>query len=552
VNDKKAMKSQLGDQEYLFWSTIGDVFDEAYYLATNPDVAESGMDARLHYLRTGWQEGRNPNSWFDNDYYLRVHGDVAAANMNPLLHYVWQGRPEGRVVKRPHDRLRTLIETAQPSHHRARDFPAAAPSPPENIDELIREVTAVDALGLVVSFGHDDYAENTGGVQRLTGEEAADFAAAEWRYLHLSPGRPLPMLSDERDLDQYIFSLRLDGRSLGPARATQIVELLAHLGEQGTAIDFVIHHLMGHSPEIVAGICTSVENAEVYFWVHDFYTLCTNFNLLRNNWKYCNAPHRESVGCRICAYGVERSAHLERVQSLFEMTEPCILAPSEAALGIWRNRSGLIYSQAHVVPIGRIVFAQGVITPGVKPAHRIGFIGYESHAKGWTAFQALLDRFGADTRFEFFRLGADADAPTGDSRYRHVRVCADQHDRDAMTRAIAENGIDGVLLWPAWPETFCYVAHEVLAAGSVLITHSEAGNVPAVIRENAPEQGVILEDMDALYDLFESNDKMIRVLSQPRRHGLIVPHQNAAHVALRRHVERRDRMRLTAAERSHG
>jgi hypothetical protein len=73
-------------------------FDERYYLETNPDVRETGLDAALHYLMYGGLEGRDPGPFFSAEAYLARYPDVAKANMNPLLHYEAHGRREGRHV----------------------------------------------------------------------------------------------------------------------------------------------------------------------------------------------------------------------------------------------------------------------------------------------------------------------------------------------------------------------------------------------------------------------------------------------------------------------
>jgi hypothetical protein len=41
------------------------LFDSEYYLTKYPDVAESGQDPILHYLRHGWHEGRWPSAAID-------------------------------------------------------------------------------------------------------------------------------------------------------------------------------------------------------------------------------------------------------------------------------------------------------------------------------------------------------------------------------------------------------------------------------------------------------------------------------------------------------
>jgi hypothetical protein len=109
------------------------LFDAAFYRATYPDVARSGLDPYLHYVRRGAGRGYDPNADFDTAFYRRQSGptrldpvrhylrtgaaagldpspafstlmylarypDVGRAGINPLLHYRQDGRPEGRIA----------------------------------------------------------------------------------------------------------------------------------------------------------------------------------------------------------------------------------------------------------------------------------------------------------------------------------------------------------------------------------------------------------------------------------------------------------------------
>ena len=71
-------------------------FDGFWYLTQNPDVAATGLDPALHYLRCGAAELRDPGPFFSTAYYLSNYPDVAAAGHNPLLHYMTSGGFEGR------------------------------------------------------------------------------------------------------------------------------------------------------------------------------------------------------------------------------------------------------------------------------------------------------------------------------------------------------------------------------------------------------------------------------------------------------------------------
>lgn len=76
-------------------------FDRAFYLSAHADVAQSGLDPALHYLRYGAAEGRNPSERFDTAFYLAANPDVAAMNLNPLAHFIRHGEHEGRLPCAP-------------------------------------------------------------------------------------------------------------------------------------------------------------------------------------------------------------------------------------------------------------------------------------------------------------------------------------------------------------------------------------------------------------------------------------------------------------------
>ncbi len=71
------------------------LFDPVWYLSVYPDVGQSGIDPLVHFVRYGWQEGRQPNPYFDPAFYLANNAEVAATGMNPLVHYLRYGDLEG-------------------------------------------------------------------------------------------------------------------------------------------------------------------------------------------------------------------------------------------------------------------------------------------------------------------------------------------------------------------------------------------------------------------------------------------------------------------------
>lgn len=79
---------------FLLYSS--DLFDQAWYLAKNPDVAKAKVNPVFHYLRHGGFEGRDPSPNFSSRWYLDTYSDVREAGINPLVHYLKSGMNEGR------------------------------------------------------------------------------------------------------------------------------------------------------------------------------------------------------------------------------------------------------------------------------------------------------------------------------------------------------------------------------------------------------------------------------------------------------------------------
>ncbi|HWX50727.1 MAG TPA: hypothetical protein VNZ61_21985 [Roseomonas sp.] len=88
----------IAESPHHQWSAANVLFDSAFYLEHNPDVAAAGVDPLQHFLAFGATEERDPNSHFDISFYLNQNPDVAAAGINALEHYMTSGGQEGRAA----------------------------------------------------------------------------------------------------------------------------------------------------------------------------------------------------------------------------------------------------------------------------------------------------------------------------------------------------------------------------------------------------------------------------------------------------------------------
>lgn len=498
---------------------ISGFFDAEFYRSRYPDTANV-PDCLAHYLEAGWREGRNPSAIFDTQYYLEVNPDVRAAGLCPLVHYAKHGLLEGRRTRRPVPPARIIINQAASPREISRGWIRPQPDDSLTVAALhrtLQKVASKSGKGLTVALSHDDYTTNLGGVQNCVGDEQSALVAAGWHYLHLCPVQPLPMLSDEVVATAFFVSLRLDGESIGTARLSDVAGVLNSLRRADQFLYLVVHHLMGFSPEAVTEFAQALQPTESVVWLHDFFTLCVSYALLRNNVAFCHGPELESQACGVCCFGGERRTHRARIDAMLKDLDPVVVAPSHAALDFWGARTRVVPRKTHVLPHASLVLDP--ILPLPEPSHplRVGFLGAPIHLKGWTTFEALAAKhYGG--RYAFYHLGYRKAEEA--SNIKFVEVIVDRANRDAMVRAVEQNALDVVINWSLCYETFSFTTYEALAAGAYVIARRDAGNVWPAVEKTGASSGCALDTDEDLFEMFETG--LILELATASRGGRLM------------------------------
>jgi hypothetical protein len=267
----------------------------------------------------------------------------------------------------------------------------------------------------------------------------------------------------------------------------------------------VSHTLQGHSTEIISRLYQAVRPVAAFFWIHDFFAICPGYRLLRNDVSFCNAPALESGACGICVYGDERKLHAARVRALFDSVPFTVVAPSQAALDLWRDRAHLGNSPALLSE--HCVIERG---PGARASEpersdvlRIAYIGCPTVHQGWPVFMELGARLRRNADYQFFHLGQGrGDASPGWLSYRPVTISL--KEPDAMIEAIVRERIDVAMVWSVWPETVGSSGCEALAAGALVLTNSASGNVARLVRESGA--GFVFGTEQELFAAFDSGE----------------------------------------------
>lgn len=469
-------------------------FDAAYYLLTNQDVCDAAIEPLHHYVRSGRLEGRRPAHWFDPGHYRASYPEVDGSGSDPFSYFLRSGRAQGHTVQRRNAAARSAVEAARPPGGLSA---GASPGSVMHLhpEALLQELRArlSNTRGLTVGVSHDRYLRSVGGIQILVASEQAAFNARGEAYLHLAPAVPMMRLAPDDAGPGYLHAT-MDGVYLNAATGTEVLDALAALApDLPDVCRLVVHCLFGHSIRLVADLYGRLRSLRgsppaAVFWIHDYETICIGHNLLRNDVAFCDAPPAGSAACAVCVYGGERPAHLAAVQALFRAVPFHVAAPSAAALALWQRKAGLPHQSAAVGPVLRTDLKATRRRVGGGAEHgsprdriRVAFAGHPVAHKGWDAFvqiAAELRRSGAYRLLHFSSCG-DQGLPG----VEHVPVRVTPAIPDSMTAAMIEAGVDLVLVLSPWPETFCIVASEALAAGADVLTLECSGNVANLVRQ---------------------------------------------------------------------
>ena len=141
------------------------------------------------------------------------------------------------------------------------------------------------------------------------------------------------------------------------------------------------------------------------------------------------------------------------------------MAPSQVTAEFWSKKSDLVIKELAVIP-------HTVLEERLRPVPRpfdatapvtVGFLGASVPHKGWQEFSQRNDEPPCRTKDALCGVLRQA-SWAGEDTWHYVHVTAEAPD--AMSKAIEGEGVDVVLHWASWPETFSFTTYEALSAGA--------------------------------------------------------------------------------------
>lgn len=381
---------------------------------------------------------------------------------------------------------------------------------------LKRRLLAMPRARYVLCLSSVDYRSSMGGLGRYLREEMALLRARGVSTLGLFPFPTKRSQRLARHLANY-WGVTIDGQLAGFYDYPAVLGILAGLGCAGQRlVEIQIHHLKDFQLGRVADLLAAVPVA-VKLFLHDYYTVCPGAHLLRNGQAYCGAERPAPGKCTGCVNWTP--PHHARIRSVLEGIRErlTVVAPSAAAREIWLSTFGDFRALTEVVPhlqeVGEIPNS-GVPKAAGEPV-RVAYVGAPVPYKGWDVFRQLAAEFGSRPgAYEFYHFGLSRQAFPA---IRNVPVSFVADGLDAMTQAIRKAGIDLVLLWALWPETYSYTLYESWMANPMLITNPDSGNIADEVASR--ELGKTFRTAAELQAYFRRADQVRADIDDFRRRG---------------------------------
>lgn len=367
----------------------------------------------------------------------------------------------------------------------------------------------------VIAFSHSDYRTALGGTEKLLTAEQLALDSRGVSYIHIC-GKGDEMPCTQRDLTQRVY-VQIDSIPAGRFSISYLSLLLRYIaldgGPQCTAVH--VHHFMHMAVLGISNLVANLAPPVVRFFLHDYFTICPQFNLMRNDIEYCGDLIADNPdACRGCRYRLHRGDHYMLMRFFLEDFATEIVSPSESAAEVLRRHvtpdvSGRIRIVPHqqIVPSGEAPFAppDRFLRPGYRP--RMAYVGAQTSHKGFDAWRGLIE-MGIRKQFDLYHLGHWAYQLPG-VRYVPVSYINDGHD--AMISTLREQEIDIAFLWSMARETYSFTLFESVAAGCFIVTNPSSGNIAAYVRRTGC--GIVCNTIEEAFAQLSNMDSMRQTLA---------------------------------------
>ena len=315
-------------------------------------------------------------------------------------------------------------------------------------------------------------------------------------YISISPyilrGRKLKIFNTK-------WSVVIDGKQLGVFDTTELNNLLSKLHDCGCEmLEIHFHHGMNLDFQELNRILER-HDANIIFFVHDFYSICVNFTMRDEKGEYCGNSGINKQKCRNCGFFCKAKSNAEKYAEIWEKYKKRIMIvfPSEVAKRVWLSAYNGFEEKSVIVPHQKWV-GQYELNKEVNIPFRIAFVGACEEYKGWEVFQKVFSELKYNKLFEWYYFGKSEVNIKG----INTVFVDNRSEETSMINCLRAYNIDAAIMWSLCQETYSFTYHECTASNVYIITGRKSGNIAEQIVLNG--NGVVLNSEEELRFFFEN------------------------------------------------
>lgn len=352
---------------------------------------------------------------------------------------------------------------------------------------------------VILSISHTSYINNVGGLEKVILEQSEVANKDGYTFFALYP------ICNTFKIKGHVicrsfnnFGVHIDKNE--PKRM-EYDELLTQLMSYDIQKVY-IHSLISYPVKQIIRLLRSFSNASMFFYIHDYKSICDGHNLLKNKNRYCGEKGLSFAKCYNCRFyipGLISSYNYRFFISSFPYMK--FIFPSEIAKNIWKQTYNSIEEERLIV-LPHQQFSSLTVKYTRSEKLKLAYIGYKSFNKGWSTFRNLVAHINNNNiEIELYVLGKTDEHLLN---VTEVEVSFQKDGPNAMVKAIKNHKIDIAFLWSPWPETYSYTFFESYVGGTFIVTNKDSGNI-AVCTEKYNCGKVFINENDLIHFFNDKN-----------------------------------------------
>ncbi|WP_195599814.1 glycosyltransferase [Longibaculum muris] len=365
----------------------------------------------------------------------------------------------------------------------------------------------------IITISYGDYTVGVGGTDKVILSHQHIFNEKKYDCVYL--------FAFEHFTKYPCWNLLFNGNYIGTYSDKKLKNFIWNQYKKGSQLEGIfIHHLNNINFDALNSILSFCQ-VPIYFYLHDYYTICPSSGLVRTDGTFCGNgfPSKEKCGC--CPLSLDSIDVLKKIHNSFSLFEHRItfIAPSNVAKEIWIRDYPQYADKTKVIFHQKLIgeYSENSVKIADNEKIKIGFVGYQRPLKGWNQFKnACIVANKKSLDEEFYQFG------WGDDKLSFIKqVKVDfKKDNNAMINSLRKMNIHVAIIYSMWPETYAYTYYEAMASNCFIITSPKSGNVCSQIVNN--KNGLITDNLEKV---LSDEEKLRKLINDYRTSNHITPYE---------------------------